>query len=55
MCDKSAYREQGYTPRTSEELWEASPMNPKNKKKEEIKEREWKGKTGIDFLNDYIR
>lgn len=48
MCDKSAYR-------TPDELWDASPMNPKNRKKDDIKAREHKSKTGIDFLNDHIR
>jgi len=41
MCDKSAYREAGYTPRKSDELWEKSPMNPKNRKKRETKEMEF--------------
>lgn len=47
MCDKSAYREQGYEPREPEELWDESPMNPKNKKK--------KQSTGTDFMEDYLR
>ena len=38
MCDKSAYREQGYKPRDGEQLWNESAMNPKNKKKGDEKD-----------------
>jgi hypothetical protein len=43
MCadGKEAYREQGYKPRKGEELWAASPMNEKNRKKRETKEMEF--------------
>jgi hypothetical protein len=33
------YREQGYKPRKSDELWERSPMNPEKKKEEEDKKK----------------
>ena len=50
MCadGKNAYREQGYTPRPAKVLWEASPMNPKNRK-------EKKQSTGTEFLERYVR
>ena len=34
MCadGKTAYREQGYTPRPAKALWDEAAMNPKNKK-----------------------
>lgn len=41
MCDKNMYREQGYTPRKPDELYEQSPMNPKNKKTWETKEMQF--------------
>jgi hypothetical protein len=47
MCDKCAYREQGYKPRKGEELWAASPMNEKNRKKRETKE--------MEFIEDVMR
>ena len=34
MRDKHSYRENGSKPRASEELWERSPMNPKNRKED---------------------
>jgi hypothetical protein len=49
MCGdgKEAYREQGYKPRKGEELWAASPMNEKNRKKRETKE--------MEFIEDVMR
>ena len=48
MCadGKNAYREQGHKPRPAKVLWEASPMNPKNKNKQS---------TGTDFLERHVR
>ena len=48
MCadGKQSYREQGYEPRKADELWEQSPMNPKNKKKQS---------NGTEFLERYVR
>ena len=34
MCDKQMYRKDNPEPRTSEELWEKSAMNPKNRKED---------------------
>jgi len=52
MCDKNQYREQGYTPRKPDALWDASPMNPdKPKKKPDAK----KYSTGTEFQEDHIR
>lgn len=38
MCDKSAYRE----PEPKESLWDKSPMNPKNRKKEDTQKDDTK-------------
>ena len=48
MCadGKNAYREQGYTPRPAKVLWEASPMNSKNRKNQS---------TGTEFLEGCVR
>lgn len=50
MCDKNQYREDGYKPRKSDDLWESSPMNPINRKTRKSREtRE------MEFIEETMR
>ena len=49
--ESKEYREQGYTPRKSDELWEKSPMNPEKKKDNDKKKME----NYMETLEDYVK